>query len=555
MKIQFVLQIILHKGMEAQLAGFRGALPRSSVNYINKNIKNSPNISGDDAREGLTCIISVKLPDPKFSSQTKDKLVSSEVRPVIESISLYKIEQWIEENPSEIKKVIDKIIEASNAREAARKARELTRRKTGLENTSLPGKLADCQEKNPEFSELFIVEGDSAGGSAKQGRDRKNQAILPLRGKILNVERASKKQILTSNEIGTLITAIGAGVGNPSGNEEQDKNEGKFDIMKMRYHKIIIMTDADVDGSHIRTLLLTFFYRHMKPIIDSGRLFIAQPPLYRIKRGNSTVYKKDENDLEDSLIEDGSKNIILLKPKKDNQFDQIAGQDLKELILLSKKVKDLILPLLRKIDNTDIIEHTAIVKGLNLDNLKDKEIGTQIARFLELRLNAVSNAAEKNWKVLHEDNSLIIKRNLRGFTEKYTIDKNFLVSPEAKELDNIRDELMDNFYILDKVKARAGIIKYKNDEHNIYGPLDLIDKVLELGKTGIQINRYKGLGEMNPDQLWETTLDKNERTLVTVKINEVDEANKIFDDLMGDLTEGRKKFIAENSLKVSNLDI
>ena len=537
------------------LAGFRGALTRSIVNYINSHSKGKINITGDDAREGLTCVISVKLPDPKFSSQTKDKLVSSEVRPVVESLSLDKLEQWMEENPSEIKKVADKVLEASSAREAARKARELTRRKTGLDSSSLPGKLADCQEKNPEESELFIVEGDSAGGSAKQGRDRKNQAILPLRGKILNVERANPKQILTSNEIGTLITAIGAGIGNPTGNIEEDKEDGKFDISKMRYHKIIIMTDADVDGSHIRTLLLTFFYRHMKPIIESGRLYIAQPPLYRIKKGNSTVYKKDDEDLEEFLIEDGIKDLILLKPVKNNKFDQIAGIELKEIIMLSKRVKELISPLLRRIDNKSLIEQTAIVKGLNQVNLRDKNIGTEIARLLELRLNAISNIAEKNWKVKYINNHLEINRVLRGFTEKFNIDENFLVAPETKELDKMRDILMDNFYALDKEKARAGIIKNKNDEYDIFGPLDLIEKILELGKSGIQINRYKGLGEMNPDQLWETTLDKNERLLLTVKINEIDAANKIFDDLMGEVTEGRKKFIAENSLKVANLDI
>ena len=536
------------------LAGFRGALTRSIVNYVNKNIKSSNNITGDDAREGLTCIISVKLPDPKFSSQTKDKLVSSEVRPVIESISLDKIEQWIEENPTEIKKVIDKIIEASNAREAARKARELTRRKTGLENTSLPGKLADCQEKSPELSELFIVEGDSAGGSAKQGRDRKNQAILPLRGKILNVERANPKQVLTSNEIGALITAIGAGVGNPTDDDNQNKLEGKFDLNKMRYHKIIIMTDADVDGSHIRTLLLTFFYRHMKPIIDSGRLYIAQPPLFRIKKGNSTVYKKDEDDLEEYLIEEGVKNSTLEHPNPNNQYDQIAGNQLKQIIYLSKKVKKLVLPLTRRLDNKNVIEHTAIVKGLNLENLKDKEIGRGIAKLLQQRLNAISDFAEKNWIVKHEKDTLKLERTIRGFTEKYNIDEKFIVAPESKLLNELREELMENFYRLDKEK-RAGVINNKNDQYNIYGPLDLIDRILDIGKSGIQINRYKGLGEMNPDQLWETTLDKNERILLVVKINVANDAEEIFQSLMGDETEKRKDFIAENSLKVANLDI
>ena len=540
---------IVQRDGGTHLAGFRGALTRSIVNYINKNTKNSNNITGDDAREGLTCIISTKLPDPKFSSQTKDKLVSSEVRPVIESISLDKIEQWIEENPSEIKKVIDKIIEASNAREAARKARELTRRKTGLENTSLPGKLADCQEKNPEFSELFIVEGDSAGGSAKQGRDRKNQAILPLRGKILNVERANEKQVLTSNEIGTLITAIGAGVGNPTDDIQQNKLEGKFDLNKMRYHKIIIMTDADVDGSHIRTLLLTFFYRHMKPIIYAGRLFIAQPPLYRIKKGNSTVYKKDEIDLEEYLIEEGLRNTTL----RNTQNDQIGGKQLKEIIYLSKKTKSLVIPLMRRIDNSDIIEHAAIVRALDLRNLQNQEIGKEIAKYLQQRLNIISNISEKNWKVNYNNSSIILERTIRGFTEKFIIDENFIVTPEAKALNEIRDSLMENFYRLKEIGC--GAIQNKNEEYNIFGPLNLIDKILEIGKSGIQINRYKGLGEMNPEQLWETTLDKNERILLQVKINEIDAANKAFEDLMGGETDARKKFIAENSLKVANLDI
>ena len=540
---------IIQRDGGTHLAGFRGALTRSIVNYVNKNTKNNNNITGEDAREGLTCVISVKLPDPKFSSQTKDKLVSSEVRPVIESTSLNKLEQWIEENPSEIKKVIDKIIEASNAREAARKARELTRRKTGLENTSLPGKLADCQEKNPELSELFIVEGDSAGGSAKQGRDRKNQAILPLRGKILNVERANEKQVLTSNEIGALITAIGGGVGNPTDDINQNKVEGKFDLEKMRYHKIIIMTDADVDGSHIRTLLLTFFYRHMKPIIDSGRLYIAQPPLFRIKKGNSTVYKKDENDLEDYLIEEGIKNTTL----KNTQNDQIAGNQLKEIIHLSKKTKNLVIPLMRRIDNSDIIEHSAIVRALDPRNLEDKEIGSEIAKYLQQRLNLISNIGEKNWKVIYKSNSILLERSIRGFTQKFIIDENFIVSPEAKALNEIRDELMENFYRLKEYGS--AIIENKNEKHNIYGPLDLIDKILEIGRSGIQINRYKGLGEMNPDQLWETTLDKNERVLLSVKITEIDAANRAFEDLMGGETDARKKFIAENSLKVANLDI
>ena len=540
---------IIQRDGGTHLAGFRGALTRSIVNYINKNSKISASVTGDDAREGLTCIISVNLPDPKFSSQTKDKLVSSEVRPVVESVSLEKLEQWIEENPNEIKKVIDKIVEASNAREAARKARELTRRKTGLENTALPGKLADCQEKNPELSELFIVEGDSAGGSAKQGRDRKNQAILPLRGKILNVERANQRQIFTSNEIGVLITAIGAGVGNPSGNEDYDKAEGKFNINKMRYHKIIIMTDADVDGSHIRTLLLTFFYRHMRPMIETGRLYIAQPPLFRSKKGNSIQYIKDENEMEQHLINEGSKKLIYEVPKNKNDINQISNNELIKLLNLCKTVQKLVERLTRRIENKLVIEQAAVIAALKADSYNDSDFGKQIAKYLELRLNTIE---PKQWKVMYENSHLKIIYLHRGVEKKYIINSEFLFTPEAKSLNELRKTLMENFGILKN--GSAGILKYGEIKYKINGPVDLIERVVDIGKQGLQINRYKGLGEMNPEQLWETTLDKNFRSLLKVKLDEVDQVNEIFETLMGEATEGRKNFIQENSLKVANLD-
>ncbi len=532
------------------LAGFRGALTRSIVNYINAKSKTNVNISGDDAREGLTCVISVKLPDPKFSSQTKDKLVSSEVRPVVESISLSKLEQWMEENPTEIKKVVDKVIEASNAREAARKARELTRRKTGLDSSSLPGKLADCQEKNPEESEIFIVEGDSAGGSAKQGRDRKNQAILPLKGKILNVERANPKQILTSNEIITLITAIGAGVGNPTGNEEEDKTEGRFNLEKMRYHKVIIMTDADVDGSHIRTLLLTFFFRHMKPIIDAGRLYIAQPPLYRAKKGTSIQYLKDEVELEDFLINEGIKNLVLEIPKSKDKVKTISGKELLKTVNLARKAKKLIMPLTRRIDNQKVIEQASIITAIDEQKLNSDEDGNQLAKYLQQRLNIIET---KSWNVTYSSGKLVINKSERGVSHSYEINNEFIITPEAKSLNKLQAELLDNFGVLKN--GCAGLIKNLNNEHKINGPIDLIEKILEIGKSGIQVNRYKGLGEMNPDQLWETTLDKNFRSLLLVKIDEINEAKSLFETLMGEVVEGRRNFIQEHSLEVINLDI
>jgi DNA gyrase subunit B len=541
---------IIQRDGGTHLAGFRGALTRSIVNYVNKSSKISASVTGDDAREGLTCIISVKLPDPKFSSQTKDKLVSSEVRPVVESVSLEKLEQWIEENPNEIKKVIDKIVEASNAREAARKARELTRRKTGLESSSLPGKLADCQEKNPELSELFIVEGDSAGGSAKQGRDRKNQAILPLRGKILNVERANQKQILTSNEIGVLITAIGAGVGNPTGNENTDKIEGKFNIEKMRYHKIIIMTDADVDGSHIRTLLLTFFYRHMRPLIESGRLYIAQPPLFRSKKGNAIQYLKDEKEMEQHLIDEGSKKLIYEVPINKNEVTQITSVELVKLLNLCKTVQKLVDRLTRRVENKLVIEQAAVIASLKADSYTERDFGREIAKYLELRLNTIE---PKLWKVNYENSSLNVVYMHRGVEKKYFINSDFLNTPEAKSLNEFRKSLMQNFGLLKN--GSAGLLKQGDIEYKINGPVGLIEKVINIGKQGLQINRYKGLGEMNPDQLWETTLDNNYRSLLKVKLDEVDQANAVFETLMGDVTEGRKNFIQENSLKVANLDI
>ena len=525
----------------SHLAGFRGALTRNFVNYINNYSKNKINIIGEDIREGLTSIISIKMPDPKFASQTKDKLVSSEVRPVVESVTLDKIEQWMEENPSETKIIIDKVIDAVNAREKARKAREEARRKSVLYISSLPGKLADCQEKNPENCELFIVEGDSAGGSAKQGRDRKYQAILPLKGKILNVEKAREDTIEKNNEIGTLITAIGAGVGNTT-----------FNLEKMRYHKIIIMTDADVDGSHIRTLLLTFFYRHMKPIIESGRLFIAQPPLYRTRKGSSIQYLKNENEMEEFLISEGLKDLTLLKPTG-KKFEQISGKDLKSIIQLSKKAQKLILSLTRRIDNKSVIEQASVIRLLNKKNIENKNVAKGLAKHFQDRLNYISDLSEKGWKVKYENKNLVILRERRGIKNLYLINNEFLSTPEARALDNMRNDLDHNF---SKLKdGRAAIIKNSSNEFNINGPIDLIEKILEIGKSGLQINRYKGLGEMNPEQLWETTLDKNIRSLLKVNIDEASEADNLFSTLMGDKVEGRRAFIQENSLKVANLDI
>jgi len=519
------------------LAGLRGALTRTINNYVSSSgmaKKAKVTISGDDAREGLTCLLSVKVPDPKFSSQTKDKLVSSEVRPVVESLVSEGLEQWFEENPADAKNVIGKIIDAASAREAARKARELTRRKGALDISTLPGKLADCQERDPALSELFIVEGDSAGGSAKQGRNRSNQAILPLRGKILNVERARFDKMLGSAEIGTLIAAMGTGIGRED-----------FDVEKCRYHKIIIMTDADVDGSHIRTLLLTFFYRQMPELVERGYLYIAQPPLYKARRGQSEVYLKDDDDLSNHLfssaIDEGAVYTAW-------DGEQVAGPDLRALVEQARAVKILLEGLQRFIP-LNIAEQAAILGALDPEMLSDKVRAAEIAGYIAGRLDAIEDVNERGWQgIALDDGGLAFERTLRGVSERHVIDHALIGSSDVRNLNEKAGHLQ-------KYYTRPGTLVIKDKEHAITGPLALVDTVMELGRKGIAIQRYKGLGEMNPDQLWETTLDPNARTLLQVQISHMDDAEDVFSTLMGDVVEPRREFIQQNALKVANLDV
>ncbi len=518
------------------LAGFRGAVTRTINTYGagDSAKKAKVTISGDDAREGMTCVLSVKVPDPKFSSQTKEKLVSSEVRPVVESVLGDKLNQWFEEHPADAKRIIGKIIEAAAAREAARKARELTRRKGALEVSSLPGKLADCQEKDPALSELFIVEGDSAGGSAKQGRNRANQAILPLRGKILNVERAREDKMLSSMEIGTLITALGAGIGED------------FDVDKIRYHKIIIMTDADVDGSHIRTLLLTFFYRQMRQLIERGYLYIAQPPLYRARQGKSEVYLKDDQALEDYLIEAGIRDSVFISADK----SEMAGEDLRTLVNQACRMKVQLQALATRVPIT-IVEQAAISSAMKEDILTDKEQAGEVARYIAKRMDALQDEkTERGWKgEVSEDGGLSFIRVLRGVPDgPHIINGAVMQSAEARAIDKYAIELQANY-------SRPGVLKAKDMEFKITGPVSLVDAITELGRKGVGMQRYKGLGEMNPDQLWETTLDPDVRTLLQVKANHADNAANIFSTLMGDVVELRRDFIQANALKVANLDV
>lgn len=515
------------------LAAFRAALTRTINNYASSSgllKKEKVELSGEDMREGLTCVLSIKVPDPKFSSQTKDKLVSSEVRPVVEGIMNDRLSAWFEKNPAEAKSIVGKSVEAAFAREAARKARDLTRRKNVLDISNLPGKLADCQEKDPAFSEIFIVEGDSAGGSAKQGRNRKNQAILPLRGKILNVERARFDKMLSSQEIGTLITALGTGIGRDD-----------FNIEKARYHKIVIMTDADVDGAHIRTLILTFFYRQMPQLIEKGYLYIAQPPLYRIKRGNKAIYLKDSKGLHDYLVNESLDGTVL----KTGDGVQRAGEDLRDIIEKCSEFTRLVKSLSRRLP-ANVIQATALAGALSASSLGNKEKCEKIAQRLN---NSIETNIEAHWNgTIDEEGQFVLVREVRGVVERVVIDKATLTAPEVSDINSRVADLASIF-------EGKLTLETKGNSQSVNTPSFLIDAVMEIGKKGMSVQRFKGLGEMNPDQLWETTLDPINRTLLQVKVGDIDSAEQVFSTLMGGVVEPRRDFIQENALKVSNLDI
>jgi DNA gyrase subunit B len=513
------------------LAGFRGALTRQVNGYAEANAKKEKiALTGDDCREGLTAVLSVKVPDPKFSSQTKDKLVSSEVRPVVENVLNEALAAWFEEHPTEAKVIVGKVVQAAAAREAARKARELTR-KNPLSVSSLPGKLADCQERDPAKSELFIVEGDSAGGSAKQGRNREFQAVLPLRGKILNVERVRPDKMLSSEQIGTLITALGTGISDD------------FSADKLRYHKIIVMTDADVDGAHIRTLLLTFFYRQMRELIDRGHLYIAQPPLYKVTRGKSEQYLKDERALEDYLIEAGLDDCIF----KTAAGDDRKGRDLLALVEDARIIRSVLRNLHSRYDRK-VVEQAAIAGVLRPEITRDLETAAAAADYIAKRLDVLADEVERGWVGRFvEGEGFVFERTVRGVKDAAIIDDALLGSADARKLD-------DHAAALQQAYARPGMLRRKDSETPIYGPVDLFEAVTDSGRKGVALQRYKGLGEMNPGQLWETTLDTEARSLLQVKVKEVDEADDIFTKLMGDVVEPRREFIQDNSLS-ANVDV
>ena len=513
------------------MAGFRAALTRIINKYAETTgiaKKEKFSITGDDAREGLTCVLSVKVPDPKFSSQTKDKLVSSEVKPIVENVVSEQLSIWFEEHPKEAKIIITKVFEAAAAREAARKARDLTRRKGALDMANLPGKLAECQDRNAANTELFIVEGDSAGGSAKQARERKYQAVLPIRGKILNVERARFDRMLSSQEIGTLITALGTGIGRDD-----------FDISKLRYHKIIIMTDADVDGAHIRTLLLTFFYRQMPELFENGHLYIAQPPLYKVMKGKSETYLKDERALEDYLIDAGIQDTKLVL----GSGEERAGQDLRNIIEHARSTS-------RMLDDmhsryTRFVVEQAVIGGAFAPELSNSaERANGVADHVAERLDAVSEETERGWSGRFGNDGVLFKREVRGVTEAHSIDRALLSSQEARRLHERHGRLVE-------VYPSPGVLQKKDVTTEIFGPRSLFKAVFDAGRKGLSLQRYKGLGEMNPEQLWETTLDRESRTLLQVTVGDLSETDEIFSKLMGDVVEPRREFIQENALNAS----
>ncbi|WP_313195306.1 DNA topoisomerase (ATP-hydrolyzing) subunit B [Shinella zoogloeoides] len=518
------------------MAGFRGALTRQVVSYAEGSgimKKEKVTLTGDDCREGLTAVLSVKVPDPKFSSQTKDKLVSSEVRPVVESLVNEALSIWMEEHPTDARTLIGKVVEAAAAREAARKARELTRRKGALDISSLPGKLADCSERDPVKSELFLVEGDSAGGSAKQGRSRENQAILPLRGKILNVERARFDKMLSSQEIGTLITALGTSIG-----------KDEFNADKLRYHKIIIMTDADVDGAHIRTLLLTFFFRQMPELIERGHLYIAQPPLYKVARGKSSQYLKNEKALEDYLIGTGLDDAAL----ELSSGEVRAGQDILELIQDALRLRTLLDGLHSRYSRS-IVEQAAIAGALNLELSHDREAYAAKAQDVARRLDLIAEETERGWEgSVASDGGLRFERMVRGVKEFAHIDMALIGSSDARHIDQLSARLKETYMV-------PPVLRRKDGQVEISGPRALLDAIFAAGRKGLSMQRYKGLGEMNAEQLWETTLDPNVRSLLQVKVNDATDADGLFSRLMGDEVEPRRDFIQENALSVANLDI
>ena len=519
------------------LAGFRAALTRTIARYATesgagKKKKDEVHLTGDDAREGLTCVLSIKMPDPKFSSQTKDKLVSSEARVVVESIVGDKLGEWFDTHPSEGRAIISKIFEAAAAREAARKARELTRRKGALDVSNLPGKLADCQERDPAKSEIILVEGDSAGGTAKQGRDRRIQAVLPLRGKILNVERARFDKMISSQEIGTLITALGTGVGE------------EFDIAKARYHRIIIATDADVDGAHIRTLLLTFFYRQMPKLIDNGYIYIAQAPLYKATRGKSEVYLKDDRAMERYLVDTGLDDAVL----EVHGGGRRSGPDLRQLVEHALTVRRLLKNVAQRY-RVAVVEQTAIAGALNPAVLEDAEKAKGAAAYVARRLDLLANEHERGWEGQPTaDGGLQFTRTLRGVKEVEQIDGRLMRSAEARKLDEQAPELQETY-------LKPALLKRKGEDRTVLSPTQLLDAVFAFGRKGLSIQRYKGLGEMNAEQLWETTIDPEARSLLQVKVAHADQADDVFATLMGDDVEPRRDFIIEHALEVANLDI